>query len=832
MKINVKTLAGNTITLDVKRTDTIEKIKEKIHDMLSVPPDKQKLCYKVNVLEDRKTLADYNIQNECTINAIFILKPGIQIFINTFTGKTFPLDVEPSDPINKLKAIIQDKEYIKIDQQELILDGVVLDGDKTLKDYNIHKEDTIEVKPIIKEDIQIFAKTLSGKANSINVKLKDTLDTLKAKIQEKMGVPPEQQSLLLNGKNLEGNNTLEEYKIQNQSSIYVTLIPKTGMQVLVKTATGQKLTIEVEPTDTIEKLKAKIQKKNGIQTKEQELKYKDITLEDGFTLSDYDIPKESTINLSSNAPKNMQIHVKTLNGKTITLNVEPNETINKIKAKIKDSTGVSPIQQKLSFNNTLLEGWKSLADYNIQNQCSITAIFALKNGINVIVKLSTGKTITITIDPDDTIKAVKERIRESEGFLPAQQELKFGKLVLDDELTVNDYSIQNESTIILTPILKEGMQVFIKTSSGKIITLATNPNDTIMILKSKIQEIEKCPIDQQELKFKEEILKDSITLRDYSIQKDSTIDLKIILKGGIKINIKPPAKKAFTLDVKPTDSIEFVKSKIKEIEGVPPSQQILKYDGQILKDGNTLKDYKIQNDATIDLRNSLTIGMPIFIKHTNGKTFILNVDPEDTISIVKSKIHEKEGILPEQQELKYAEEILEDYISLEGYEIQREATIDLKCNLKGKMQIFIKPWGKNSFPLDVESDDTIYMVKAKIQNKEGTLPDQQELRYEGEVLENGRALEDYGIQNKTTIDFINILIGGLKIYVKDLEGKTITLDVAPRETISSVKSKIQEMIGILVTQQELNLGQLILEDEKTLEDYEIKEETVINLISL
>eukprot|EP00956_Cyclotella_meneghiniana_P030384 scaffold76296_cov43-Cyclotella_meneghiniana.AAC.3 len=148
--------------------------------------------------------------------------------------------------------------------------------------------------------MQIFVKTLTGKTITFDVKPNDTVENLKALIQDREGIPPDQQILIFAGFQLHNCNTFSNYNIQEESTIQLVL--RLGRCPSKK---------------------------------------------------DYSIKEESTSHLAPRllgGTNSMQIFVETLNALTTTLYVDPNDTIKNVKALIQDQEGITSDKQTLIYN--------------------------------------------------------------------------------------------------------------------------------------------------------------------------------------------------------------------------------------------------------------------------------------------------------------------------------------------------------------------------------------------------------------------------------------------------------------------------------------------------
>lgn len=137
----------------------------------------------------------------------------------------------------------------------------------------------------------------------------------------------------------------------------------------------------------------------------------------------------------------MDIYVKTPTGNTTLIAVKPSDTIESVKAKIQD------VEHRLVFGGQELENGRTLSECNIEDEFKL--FLELRDPIQIFIKTLIGKIITLQVKFSDTIKDVKGKIENMEGFPPNQQRLIFAGNELEDCYTFFYYNIKNGATLHL-----------------------------------------------------------------------------------------------------------------------------------------------------------------------------------------------------------------------------------------------------------------------------------------------------------------------------------------------------------------------------------------------
>ena len=145
---------------------------------------------------------------------------------------------------------------------------------------------------------------------------------------------------------------------------------------------------------------------------------------------------------------------------------------------------------------------------------------------------------------------------------------------------------------------------------------------------------------------------------------------------------------------------------------------------------------------------------------------------------------------------------------------------------RGRMQIYAQTLTSETTTLDVKASDTIKHIKTKIQAAKGIPMHQQRLIFVEQVLEDGRKLSDYNIQDQSTLSLVSTPLQ--VIFIKLPKGRRYPLEVGPGTTIDEIADMIGEHDDVVGDYVRLKHGRTLLEDGRTLSDYNIQHQDVLH----
>lgn len=153
------------------------------------------------------------------------------------------------------------------------------------------------------------------------------------------------------------------------------------MKLFVETLAG-KITVKVDPTDTINVVKAKVHE-------QQCLTFVDEELEDRRSVAYYRIQDGSTLHLGLRQRRKIEIFVKGLTGKTTTHYFEDQDTVDCVKAMIQERDGIPAAEQRLIYAGKQLEDGRTMADYTIQDWATFHLVLRLRSCSGQCPRVST-----------------------------------------------------------------------------------------------------------------------------------------------------------------------------------------------------------------------------------------------------------------------------------------------------------------------------------------------------------------------------------------------------------------------------------------------------------
>ncbi|KAJ1295206.1 hypothetical protein BS78_01G206400 [Paspalum vaginatum] len=286
--------------------------------------------------------------------------------------------------------------------------------------------------------------------------------------------------------------------------------------------------------------------------------------------------------------------------------------------------------------------------------------------------------------------------------------------------------------------------------------------------------------------------------------------------------------KTVPLDVKCTDTIDQLKSKIGAIEGIDKSHQTLFFAGKHLENNTRLADYNIMTNSSVDLYVVDVMQIPVSIPSA-GKTIKLDVKKSQSIADVKAAIEQKGGIPLNKQILMYGCQQLEDNKLVSQCGLSSDQTLHVLVCPTDRLHISVKVEGGRTVNLDVESWYTVADVKMMIETMEGVPAFKQILVQAqsgaGAELKDTKTLKSLRVENGEVL----MSYQSIQLFIKTWEGKTLTMSVKMSGTVKDVMKKIEEKLPLKESIYYLHYRGRVLSSEDTLQKSKIGSNSTIDI---
>ncbi len=459
-------------------------------------------------------------------------------------------------------------------------------------------------------EVMVFIKTLTGRTIMLRVSPSDTVAQVKEKIAVQEDIPVERQRLIFVGEQLNDFDRLLDYRIEHESAVHLVIRSGDGFQVFVRLPGGRMLSFEVQPDEQIVEIKRRIQVRHGLQVDLQQLMYEEQELRDDGTLQEYNIHSNTTLELIHNNDRNTQLFVALPSQETVSVWVNPDETVEVLKQTIERKTSIAADVQEIYFTRQRLVDERTLRSYWIEENHMLHLDIIRPPTLHFAVRLQDGRSLALQEPANQTIAGVKREIRRRERIAIDTQQLFLAGSELDDDKKLRDCEIQDGSVLDLIATVTTlthsttDILLFVKTLTGKTLTLTVTPTDKVLDLKNQIQEKEGILVSHQCLVAAGRQLENDVDVSSCNVQNQSVLHLVLRLpsQGPVHLSVRTHNGRNFQLEGNLADTVEALKARIEEEEGFPQaSQNLLFGDLNLDEDDRTLASYNVTEGATLQL---------------------------------------------------------------------------------------------------------------------------------------------------------------------------------------------------------------------------------------
>lgn len=847
MKIYIKVLAcQKTLCFRVGEQRRIESVKRQLNNRLPSPRNvfRLYLCVSGDLepLNDAETLSENGVRDGDSV----YVGTKLTVNVNVIGGQSgVVMSVNTAHSIAETKATIQKRIGIHPDQQRLVLGhGEVVRDGANVRDYELRNGDTLFVirrKCQYTITIQEYQNRGLPNAHLLLVRSDYTIREVKEHIAEITKTPPDLHSLQFKHRKLHDNKTLQFYSIGPRSELLV----HTCSQIFIRTLAGNTLTLRVPESDSVQSLKSMIEEKEGVPVHLQKLYFNGQQVQQG-TLCELGIVNGATLELSLclSGGGIMEVYIKTMEGVTLRVAIEADNTVLELKQKIQEQKDYPIEWQKLIFCGKELDNGQTLAGYNIQSATTLHLVVRQPVGeptISVrIITPSDGELLFQKKINGTTIESVAEFIEEKEGIPRSCQRLYHKGRLIDHKKLLRDF--ENSSNLI-NPMkqevcmyleIKGEVEVLIKVLSRRnanIFSVRVDRHMKVFGLKKIIQHREKIPVYYQTLIFNGVKLLDDNSLEEgkESVQNHSVIHLwheRLYRDQTLNITVQIPTNSLYCQDLSVSAKISDVKGRCGTLVGDSLLHHYSLYYGSIILElDKCLHEYRITEGSTLQLVKQDEF--PIFINLAGSTETFVNAKKTDRVKDIKERLCTNKITAMNKHGLYLSGVILSETKTLEEYKIS--AACQLSCVSSVEIPVSVRT-RLATVTVGVHPTQPLQIIMDMIASAPGICiePCNQRLLLYSRVLSRDedatKSIRELGIRAGNTLNLV-ILPEELDLYISLPRGSTLTLICLLDWTIRDVKAAIEKSENLPVASQILPFES----DEKSLREYRLQPGTHLDL---
>lgn len=754
MKVFIKTLNGRTVALEVGSNELVDTLKNLISSKEGIPPQQQRLVHSGKPLENGITLHASKVYEGATIHLLLNKKAGdtMRLFVKSLTGKTITVEVDPAATVAEVKEKITQLEGVPAHMQQLIFSGVSLADDRVLGTYNIQRESTIHL--VVKVPAASGKGSRSGEIRPPTEQQARPYSGQHSLPSDTSPIPAPRNYTAVSSQGGYAPEPLRHPPYQQLRNEPMHNIPQ--IQVFVHSVSGKQSALIVNPFNMVSAFKEEVAIKEGHAKDQLVLLFNGRNLPENRTLNDCGITNNSIIHLML-TPNHQRMHlfVKTLTGQTFILYPVSTMTVREVKEDIQRKEGIPSTQQNLVFEGQPLEDDKTLKDSHLPLQCTVHLIHQAPAAqpLTILVRTLLGKTIALHINSGDSVRSVKRQIQEKEGYPPDQINLVFGGREMDDDATLTQYSVQQDSTLLVSFRTKNPLQLtVIAQSTGESINIdSLFPTDTLQGLFGLLQQKLQSPPDAHQLVFNGKLLSGQRSLGDYGLQDGSVIDLYSTKPSLVCLEVSTVAGERFTVRVSVSETVRAVKTRLQEQINIPAGEMVLMYNSTVMEDGKVLSYYSLSQKASMWL-SLLPFGQRSLTILTQSGRTVVDAINRDTIGQLKVTIQHKQGTAAHLQDLKYNGKQLQDHYCIGDYAIPNRSVIQMSSHSSPLCLIyFTSSIDSSTFTLLANLSDSVAVLQLRVATQLGVPVDKIKLVYCGEVLDGTQLISHYEISSPSSL---------------------------------------------------------------------------------